>query len=56
MSALQNATFVQESLEELLDSGCVQAVPKTPCVCSPFSVVENKQEKRLVLNVRHVNR
>ena len=33
--------FVQQSIEELLASGCVMEVPDAPHICSPISVVEN---------------
>ena len=56
-SAMQNAGFVQQSIEELLASGCVMEVPEPPHVCSPMSVVENSVgKKRLVVNLRHLNR
>ena len=56
-SAIANATFVQQSVEELVDSGCVQSVVDLPYICSPLSVVENSVgKKRLVINLRHLNR
>ena len=56
-SALQNAQFVQQSVEELLSNGCIRAVPGMPCICSPLSVVENSVGiKQVVINLRHLNR
>ena len=46
MSALENATFVSESIKELVSSGCVTEVELTPVVCSSLSVVENSGGKR----------
>ena len=63
-SALHNYKFVKESIADLLATGCVEVVSKPPhvCsplfhVCSPLFVVENSAgKKRLVLNLRHVNK
>ena len=56
-SAFKNFKFVQQSIEELLASGCVMEVPDAPHICSPMSVVENSVgKKRLVINLRHLNR
>ena len=56
-SAINNSSFVQESLAELTALGCVIEVPHLPHVCSPLSVVENSVgKKRLVINLRHLNR
>ena len=35
-SALQNAQFVQQSVEELLSNGCIRAVPGMLGICSPL--------------------
>ena len=49
-SAIENSTFVQENILELLASGCVVEVPDTPHICSPLSVVETSSgKKRLVI-------
>ena len=56
-SAYRNASFVQESISELSATGCIVEVPTIPEVCSPLSVVEsNSGKKRLVINLRHLNR
>ena len=46
-SALQNAQFVQQFVEELLSNGCIRAVPGLPCICSPLSVVRNSVGKAI---------
>ena len=44
-------------MEELVAVGPVQQVELVPHVCSPLSVVEGiAEKKRLVLNLRHLNR
>ena len=56
-SASKNSSFVQESISELCATGCVVAVPAMPHICSPLSVVESSSgKKRLVINLRHLNR
>ena len=47
-SASLCAQFVQESVTELLSSGCINEVPVEPYVCSPLSVVENSMEKKSI--------
>ncbi len=57
VSAMQNADFVQQCIDELSLTGCIKEVPTIPCVCSPLSVVVNSTgKKRLVVNLRHLNR
>ena len=57
MSAVQNVQFVNESVQQLLCSGCVSEVQTAPVIISPLSVVENAEgKKRLVLNLRHLNK
>ena len=56
-SAIRNADFVSQAIEELLLDGRVKEVHVQPHVCSPLSVVESPSgKKRLVLNLRHVNK
>ena len=56
-SALANADFVGQAIDELIADGRVKEVTARPHVCSPLSVVENSVgKKRLVLNLRHVNK
>ena len=55
--ALRNNDFVQQCIQELTDTGCIDVVAEVPFVCSPLSVVENSVgKKRLVINLRHLNR
>ena len=57
ISAVQNTQFVNESVEQLLCSGCVSEVQTAPVIISPISVVENVEgKKRLDLNLRHLNK
>ena len=57
MSALRNNDFVQQCIQELTDTGCIDVVAEAQFVCSPLSVVENSVgKKRLVINLRHLNR
>ena len=56
-SAMCNAEFVQQSVADLLDAGCIKEVAAEPWVCSPLSVVENSVgKKRLVVNLKHLNK
>ena len=56
-SALINGQFVDQAIDELLADGRVKEVDEQPWVCSPLSVVESSTgKKRLVLNLRHVNK
>ena len=56
-SVMLHAEFVQQSIVELLANRCVKRVPAAPHVCSPLSVVvSGSGKKRLVINLRHVNR
>ena len=57
LSAFRHAQFVDESVKELLEAGCIARLPEVPHVSSPLSVVENSSgKKRLVVNLRHLNR
>ena len=40
-SALEHATFVEESIRDLVQARCVQESVSTPTVCSPLQVVSN---------------
>jgi hypothetical protein len=56
-SAPDNAPFVNESILQLLEDGCIVEVDEKPTICSALSVVDNKShKKRLVLNLRHLNK
>ncbi len=57
VSAFQNGAFVQESINDLLATGCILEVPSAPHIRSPLSVVVSSSgKKRLVVNLRHLNR
>ena len=56
-SALNNHDFVDEALDDLLKDGRVREVEQQPHICSPLSVVVSSSgKKRLVVNLRHVNK
>ena len=56
-SAIVEAEFVEIAIKELLEGGYVDRVTEQPHVCSPISVVSSGNGmKRLVVNLRHVNR
>ena len=49
--------FVNGAVAELLGGGYIEVAGEVPHVCSPLSVVTNQLgKKRLVVNLRHVNR
>ena len=56
-SAIKNEHFVDQSISDLLESGCVQELPFHPWVVSPLSVAENKGsgKKRLILDLSDLN-
>ena len=55
-SAFEHASFVEEAIQELVESGCAIGVPTFPVVCSPLQVVVNvKGKRRLVIDLRYVN-
>ena len=56
-TANRNCSFVGSSISELCAMRCVVKVSDMPHICSPLSVVESSSgKKRLVLNLRHLNR
>ena len=55
-SALNNESFVSETVQELLDSGRVVQVPFKPYVVNPLSVAENREKKRLILDLSCLNK
>ena len=56
-SAFVNNEFVGGAVDNLLKGGYIEAVSDPPYVCSPLSVVTNQSgKKRLVVNLRHVNK
>ena len=55
-SALVDAEFVVQAIEELLLSKCIQQSLRPPVVCSPLQVAFNaKGKRRLVIDLRYVN-
>ena len=40
---------------DLLATGCILKVDKRPFICSPLSVAEGPNKKRLVVNLRYLN-
>ena len=55
-SALTNTEFVDCSIKELLENHCIHMVTSRPHICSPLSVVTNREgKKRLVLNLHYLN-
>ena len=56
-SAIKNEHFVDQSISDLLESGCIQEVPFHPWVVSTLSVAENKGSgiKRLFLDLSDLN-
>ena len=56
-SAIKNEHFVDQSISDLLESGCVQEVPFHPWVVSTLSVAENKGsgKKILILDLSDLN-
>ena len=55
-SALINVDFVEGSIKKLLENHCIHKVTMRPHICSPLSVVSNREgKKRLVLNLRYLN-
>jgi len=55
-TALDNSSFVSNTINELLDSGSIIEVPFKPTVINPLSVSFNSSGKpRLILDLRFVN-
>ena len=56
-SALVERDFVNGAVADLLAGGYIEVAREVPHVCSPLSVITNQSgKKRLVVNLRHVNR
>ena len=56
-SDLQHASFVEKSIMELLTTNCINEVTYPPFVVNPLTVsVQSSGKKRLVLDLRHVNK
>ena len=54
-SSLRHKQFVEESIKQLQDSGCVKEVFQIPHCVNPLTVAEGKK-LRLVLDLRNVNK
>lgn len=54
-SSLDNRDFVENSIEELLESHCIAELPSQPFCCNPLTVSHSASKLRLVLDLRHVN-
>ena len=55
-SALDNASFVESAISELVSNHAVVEMPFVPHVVNPLSVsVQSSGKKRLILDLRHVN-
>ena len=55
-SALENTSFVSDSIQELLLANCIVESGSCPSVCSPLQVVTNAKEKhRLVIDLRYIH-
>ena len=55
-SALNNASFVESAIAELVHTHAVVELPFIPHVVNPLSVsIQSSGKKRLILDLRHVN-
>ena len=55
-SALENTSFVSDSIQELLLANCIVESGSCPSVCSPLQVVTNAKGKhQLVIDLRYIN-
>ena len=56
-SALNNANFLTQAVEELLNTGRIKEVKNPLYVVNPLPVSENDNQKfRLILDLRYVNK
>uniref|UniRef100_A0A7M5WT73 Reverse transcriptase domain-containing protein n=1 Tax=Clytia hemisphaerica TaxID=252671 RepID=A0A7M5WT73_9CNID len=55
-SSLKNREFVKDSIEKLLENGCIEKVTEPPYCINPLTVAERNSKLRLVLDLRHVNK
>lgn len=55
-SAIHNVEFVSSEISDLLKYKRIIEVPFQPFVCSPLSVAENKNKKRLILDLSRLNK
>lgn len=54
-SSLNHREFVEDAIEQLLQTTCIVETESMPFVCNPLTVAEG-HKLRLVLDLRHVNR
>ncbi|XP_052067195.1 uncharacterized protein LOC127706578, partial [Mytilus californianus] len=54
-SSLNNAKFVVEEIDKLLQKRCISEIYSKPTVVNPLTVAFNKNKPRLVLDCRHLN-
>ena len=55
-SALEQPTFVESAINDLIINGCVTEVFEAPVIINPLSVsIQKSGKKRLILDLRHVN-
>ena len=56
-SAYDEKAYVTQHIKELLLSGCITEVSRSDaCVVSPLGVVKNSVKKRLILDLRYLNK
>ena len=56
-SALEHEDFVSNEIHTLLQKQCIEEVNKPPFCVNPLTVsVNNSGKKRLILDLRHVNK
>ena len=55
-SALENCDFFTEAISELLETGRIKEVTSKPYIVNPLSVSGPTEKKRLILDLRHVNK
>ena len=55
-SALAEAIFVEEAIENLLELNCIEECLTPPEIVNPLSVsIQKSGKKRLLLDLRHIN-
>ena len=55
-SALAEALFVEEAIENLLELNCIEECLTPPEIVNPLSVsIQKSGKKRLLLDLRHIN-
>ena len=55
-SAFDYHHFVSEAVNELLQQKCVEEIPERPDIINQLSISIQGQKKRLILDLRHVNK